>query len=56
MAKHHLKTYLNDHLSGSMSALELLEYLEKEQGGRILEHSLAALRSDIAEDRAGWRR
>jgi len=51
MSKQHLETYLNDHLAGSVTALELLEYLEKEQGGRILEHSLAALRAEIAEDR-----
>src|SRR5438045_4199193 len=51
MSKQHLATYLNDHLAGSVTALELLEYLEKEQGGRVLEHSLAALRADITEDR-----
>jgi hypothetical protein len=51
MAQQHLETYLNDHLAGAVTALELLDYLEKEQGGRILNHSLTALRADIAEDR-----
>src|SRR5687767_1602244 len=52
MSQQHLGTYLNDHLAGSVTALELLEYLEKEQSGRILGHNLAGLRADIAEDRA----
>jgi len=51
MSRQHLEVYLNDHLAGAVTALELLEHLEKEQGGRIVKHSLAALRADIGEDR-----
>ena len=51
MAKQPLAIYLNDHLAGAVTALELLEYLEKVKGGRILSYSLAALRADIGEDR-----
>jgi len=51
MVNESLATYLNDHLAGSVVALELLEHLAAEQTeaprGRILE----TLRADIMADR-----
>jgi hypothetical protein len=51
MANEHLATYLNDHLAGSVVALELLEHLEAAQAGTALERFLADLRADVAADR-----
>lgn len=50
MADKHLATYLNDHLAGSVAALELLESLEAEHAGTPLESFLTGLRADIAAD------
>jgi hypothetical protein len=50
MANEHLATYLNDHLAGSVVALELLEHLEV-QADTALERFLAELRADVAADR-----
>jgi hypothetical protein len=47
----HLSTYLNDHLAGSVAALELLEHLEKAHPGTATAQFAAALRSDIETDR-----
>jgi len=46
-----MATYLNDHLAGSITALELLEYLESTQSGTPLEPVFAELRQNITEDR-----
>ena len=51
MADEHIATYLNDHLAGSVVALELLEHLEKAHAGSALERVFAALRADIGADR-----
>ena len=51
MANEHLATYLNDHLSGSIAAIELLEHLESAYAGKELERFFAALRKDIEADR-----
>ncbi len=51
MADEHIATYLNDHLAGSVVALELLEHLESAHPGTALESFFAALRADIEEDR-----
>jgi hypothetical protein len=51
MAHGHIATYLNDHLAGSVVALELLEHLEAAHAGTPLESFVAALRADIAADR-----
>ena len=51
MADQHLATYLNDHLAGSVVALELLEHLEAAHAGSALENFFAALRADIEADR-----
>ena len=40
MAIEHLATYLNDHLSGSVAAIELLEHLQAAYAGNELEHFL----------------
>jgi len=50
MANEHLATYLNDHLAGSVVALELLEHLEA-QASTALGRFLAELRADVEVDR-----
>ena len=51
MAKEHLATYLNDHLSGSVAAIELLKNLQAAYTGTELEQFCAELRNDIEADR-----
>lgn len=51
MAEQHLATYLNDHLAGSETALELLEHLEQSHAGTPEAALAAELRADILEDR-----
>lgn len=51
MANDALTTYLNDHLAGSVIALELLEHLETERAGTPEAPVLATLRADILADR-----
>ena len=51
MAHEHLATYLNDHLAGSVTAIELLENLQAAYAGKDLERFLADLRNDIEADR-----
>ncbi len=51
MAHKHIATYLNDHLAGSVAALELLAHLEAAHKGTAVEHSIAGLRADVAADR-----
>ncbi len=51
MANEHIATYLNDHLAGSVAALELLAHLEAAHEGTPLEGFLIALQADIAEDK-----
>jgi hypothetical protein len=50
MANAHVATYLNDHLAGSVAALELLQQLESSHQGTPLAGTIGALRWDIAED------
>jgi hypothetical protein len=45
-----LGTYLNDHLAGSVAAIELLDHLIKEQSGQRLEKFLVDLREDVTAD------
>src|SRR5438270_13265264 len=45
-----LDDYLNDHLAGSVAALELLDRLVKACEGKALERFFRDLRSDIQED------
>jgi hypothetical protein len=51
MADKHVATYLNDHLAGSVVAVELLEHLEKAHAGTETGRFAAGLRADIEEDR-----
>jgi hypothetical protein len=51
MSHEHIATYLNDHLAGSLVALELLEHLESVHKGTDVGRFAAELRADIAEDR-----
>ena len=51
MTNEHLATYLNDHLAGSVAAIELLEHLEAAYAGNELERFFADLRNDIEADR-----
>jgi hypothetical protein len=51
MADEHIATYLNDHLAGSVVALELLEHLEAAHAGTDLGRFAARLRADVAADR-----
>ncbi|MEK6280231.1 MAG: hypothetical protein AABN95_07725 [Acidobacteriota bacterium] len=51
MADEHIATYLNDHLAGSVAALELLEHLEADNSGTPLERFFAELTADISADR-----
>jgi hypothetical protein len=51
MAHEHLATYLNDHLAGSVVALELLEHLEAVQAASDLGEFFSQLKADIAADR-----
>ena len=51
MANEHVATYLNDHLAGSVVALELMEHLQEAHAGTPLESFLAELRADVTADR-----
>jgi hypothetical protein len=51
MAYENLVTYLNDHLAGSVIALELMEHLERAHEGTPLAAFLAGLRAEVAADR-----
>ena len=51
MAKTHLATYLNDHLAGSMTALELLAHLKTAHQDDDLSAFLAELYANVLADR-----
>ena len=51
MANESLATYLNDHLAGSVVALELLDHLEEQGAGTAGASLLADLHADIEADR-----
>jgi hypothetical protein len=50
MAKTELATYLNDHLAGSVAAVELLDHLIKAYEGKPLEKFFKDLRDDVSAD------
>ncbi|HET6579208.1 MAG TPA: hypothetical protein VFG66_12855 [Gemmatimonadales bacterium] len=50
MANDALAVYLNDHLAGSVAALELIESLTAHEHGRPLEQTLLGLHRDISQD------
>ena len=45
-----LASYLNDHLAGSVGAIELLDYLIEEKTGQPLEKFLSDLRDEVNAD------
>jgi hypothetical protein len=45
-----LGSYLNDHLAGSVSAIELLDHLIKGQAGQPLEEFLVNIRDEVKAD------
>jgi hypothetical protein len=45
-----LATYLNDHIAGSVAALDLLSHLRKANEGKPLEKFFRQLHADITED------
>jgi hypothetical protein len=51
MASEQLATYLNDHVAGSVVAIELLEHLETTHAGTPLQKFLTELRAAIEADR-----
>lgn len=51
MPDEHLAKYLNDHLAGSVAALELLEHLEATYAKSELVNFFKQLRADITADR-----
>ena len=51
MANESLTTYLNDHLAGSVVALELLDHLEEDGAGTAQASMLADVHADIEADR-----
>jgi hypothetical protein len=51
MSTKSLTTYLNDHLAGSVAALELLEHLAKLHQGTEREKLFQSLRSEVDEDK-----
>ena len=51
MANESLTTYLNDHLAGSVVALELLDHLEEDGAGTAEASILAGVHADIEADR-----
>ena len=56
MANEHLASYLNDHLSGSVAAIELLENLQTAYAGTEVGQFCAELRNDIEADRQELKR
>lgn len=50
MAREHIATYLNDHLAGSVGALELLEHLEKEHPDTEVGRLASEVRAEVAAD------
>ena len=51
MANKHLETYLNDHLAGAYSAVELMDSFEATYTGKAVGHFFADLRADVIADR-----
>ena len=56
MANSNLDFYLNDHLAGSVVALEMMEHLENAHAGSKVASFLADLRAEILADRADLER
>jgi hypothetical protein len=52
----HLASYLNDHLSGAMVAIELLDHLQKAHGDAEVRQFAAGLQAEIEVDRQELKR
>ncbi|HEY9227677.1 MAG TPA: hypothetical protein VIP11_13560 [Gemmatimonadaceae bacterium] len=50
MANDNLSTYLNDHLAGSVGALEMIAYLREKQAERLDVEVLGRVESEIKDD------
>jgi hypothetical protein len=50
MAEHSLATYLNDHLAGSVAAVELLELIDQTHVGDDKVAFVSELRAEIESD------
>ncbi len=50
MSKEHLETYLNDHLAGSVAAIELLDHLTESQQYPPLRGFFVQLKSEVEGD------
>jgi cell division protein ZapA (FtsZ GTPase activity inhibitor) len=50
MATDPLAVYLNDHLAGSVAAVNMMEELAEHERGRPLEQKLLALRAEVEEE------
>jgi hypothetical protein len=50
MSRESLTIYLNDHLAGSVAALELLDHMIRLEQGKPREGPLARIRSEVEED------
>jgi hypothetical protein len=55
MSTEPLAIYLNDHLAGSVAALELIDTLAEHERGRPVQEKLRALRLEIEEDQGTLR-
>lgn len=51
MPTKNLETYLNDHIAGSVVALEMMEHLEKVHANTAVAHELGEIRAEIVSDR-----
>lgn len=51
MATTHLATYLNDHLAGSVAAIDLMERIERKHAGDPIGAVVARVRADVIADR-----
>src|SRR5437870_5898022 len=52
MPNANIVVYLNDHLAGSVVALELMDHLKKSHAGTAIKDFLVNLRADVLADRA----
>ncbi len=50
-AHHHLSTYLNDHLAGSVMVIHLLEHLQETQASNGMKPFLRRLHDEVVADR-----
>jgi hypothetical protein len=50
LSRDNLTTYLNDHLAGSLVALELLDHMIRLQRGEAVQPALSEIRREVEED------